>query len=88
MKVSTYKHLYEMEISKHKQMASPRALRPLDGAYVVLDGPYVAHFHNSPNEIFCSMAHYIQNHLLFDKIKDLAREYFFISNSDLGPPVM
>jgi hypothetical protein len=31
MKVSTEKHLYEMEILKHKQMASPRALRPLDG---------------------------------------------------------
>ena len=44
--------------------------------YVVLDGPYVAHFHNSPNEIFCSMAHYMQNHLSFEKIKDLARGYF------------
>jgi hypothetical protein len=30
MKVSTYKHLYEMEILKHKQMASPRALRPFN----------------------------------------------------------
>jgi hypothetical protein len=32
MKVSTYKHLYKMEFKKHKQMASPKALRPLDGA--------------------------------------------------------
>jgi hypothetical protein len=32
MKVSTYRQLYKMEIQKYKQMASPRALRPLDGA--------------------------------------------------------
>jgi hypothetical protein len=32
--------------------------------------------HNSLDEIFCSMAHYMQNHLFFEKIKDLAREYF------------
>jgi hypothetical protein len=32
--------------------------------------------HNSPEEIFCSMAHYMQNHLSLKKIKDLARGYF------------
>jgi hypothetical protein len=31
--------------------------------------------HNSTDEIFCSMAYYMQNHLSFEKIKDLAREY-------------
>jgi hypothetical protein len=33
--------------------------------------------HNSPDEIFCFMAHYMHNHLTFEKIKDLVREYFF-----------
>jgi hypothetical protein len=32
IKVSTYRQLYKMAIQKYKQMASPRALRPLDGA--------------------------------------------------------
>jgi hypothetical protein len=32
MKMSTYRQLYKMGIQKHRQMASPKALRPLDGA--------------------------------------------------------
>jgi hypothetical protein len=33
--------------------------------------------HNSPDEIVCFMAHYMQkNHISFEKIKDLARGYF------------
>jgi dipeptidase len=32
--------------------------------------------HNSPDEIFCSMAPYMQNHFSLKKIKDLARGYF------------
>jgi hypothetical protein len=31
------------------------------------------------------MAHYIHNHLSFEKIKDLAREYFFILFSLQAP---
>jgi hypothetical protein len=37
---------------------------------------YIILSHNSPDEKFCSMAHYMQNHLSFEKIKGLAREYF------------
>jgi hypothetical protein len=31
------------------------------------------------------MAHYMQNHLSFEKIKDLAREYFFYTFQPSGP---
>jgi hypothetical protein len=53
----------------------------------VLQQSYNIAADNSPDGIFCFMAHYMQNHLSFEKIKDLVREYFLLSFSAFRPPV-